>query len=84
MKTKGRWPQEDAIYQGFGAMVRAGRQKQGLTQGQLATSIGVSNVWVCEVEKGVARVTLGDAVNLSSILNLPLKRLIKGVMSEQG
>lgn len=77
-RPKEKFQGETELYARFGIMVRDRRLKKNITQAQLGEAVGVSKVWVCELEKGESRVTLSDALNLLKILRMPL-RALKGV-----
>lgn len=59
--------------QDFGALIRSARKEQGLDQAALATRMGVSRLWVNEVERGKPRAQLGLVLRALSVLGIALR-----------
>lgn len=59
----------------FGPAVRAERERQGMTGGELATAAGTTQAAVSEVEHGVRSVSLAVAVRIVDALGVTLDSL---------
>ncbi len=57
----------------LGALVRERRRERGLSQGQLAASVGVSRQWIVSVEGGKARAEIGLLLRLLNTLDLSVR-----------
>ena len=60
------------IVTGFGAAVRAERERQGISGGELARRAGCSPTAVSEIEREIRAVSLALAVRLAGALDVPL------------
>ena len=56
----------------IGALVRSERQKQGWSQRELADRVGVSAVWVSQIENGKATAHFGLILQTLKTLEVPL------------
>ena len=62
---------------GIGQMIRLARIKKGMTQADLAETIGVSQGAVGQWEKGMTIPRPKHIVRLSSLLEIPVDELLK-------
>jgi transcriptional regulator with XRE-family HTH domain len=58
--------------QGFSAAIRGRRKMRGLTMREAAKQIGISNAFLCQVEREQASIGIDVAVQLAEWLELPL------------
>ena len=63
----------------FGRVVRARREKLGLSQEDFADKVGIHRTYVSSIELGKVQVSIGIAFKLAQALGLPLSRLWKDV-----
>ncbi len=61
----------------FGRSVKAGRQKAGLTQTELADLSGISRVDISRIEGGQINVTLRTMRKLAESLDLQVSRMLE-------
>lgn len=54
----------------IGLKIKTAREKKKLTQVQLAEKIGVSNVFISQLESGAKRASADNLAKLSKILNV--------------
>lgn len=54
----------------IGAKIKAAREKKNLTQAQLAEKIGVSNVFISQLESGAKRASADNLAKLARTLNI--------------
>ena len=54
----------------IGIKIKAEREKKNLTQAQLAEKIGVSNVFISQLESGAKRASADNLAKLSKTLNI--------------
>lgn len=54
----------------YGELIRQARIKQGMTQKRLAQKCGISNSFLCEIEKGKAQGSLTTFMRLISALDI--------------
>jgi transcriptional regulator with XRE-family HTH domain len=59
----------------FGAMVRAARKRQGMSQGALATALGVSGAFLHDVEYGRRSIKSERWEKLAALLHVPVHEL---------
>jgi len=57
----------------MGLIVRDQRKKLGWTQDQLATRLGISRLWVVQMEKGKETVQLGLVLRTLNELKIPVQ-----------
>ena len=62
---------------GIGQMIRLARIKKGMTQADLAETIGVSQGAVGQWEQGMTTPRTKHIVRLSSLLEIPVEELLK-------
>lgn len=60
----------EAMYQQFGARLAAERRRAGLTQAELARTVGLSRASIANIEGGKQRVFLDQVVALASAVGL--------------
>ena len=60
----------------FGQKVRAERQKQGLSQEELAEKAGVHRTYIGMIERGEKNITLLNIEKIAKALNIPLDKLM--------
>jgi y4mF family transcriptional regulator len=56
----------------LGALVRAGRHAQGMTQAELAAKMGVGRDWVVRLEQGYPRLEAQRVLDAVTVLGLVL------------
>ena len=56
----------------LGLLIRERRKKLGLDQQELATKVGVSRLWIIEIEKGKPRAEIGLLMRTLLALDLEL------------
>jgi transcriptional regulator with XRE-family HTH domain len=66
----------------IGSRIRAQRQIQRMSQGQLASLLGLTFQQVQKYEKGVNQVAAGRLYHIAKILNLPVSYFFDGLASE--
>lgn len=54
----------------YGELIRQTRIKQGMTQKKLAQKCGISNSFLCEIEKGKAQGSLTTFIRLINALEI--------------
>ena len=59
-------------YQSFLIRLRAAREQAGLTQAELARSVGRSQKWISKCERGERRVDIVELEDLATALQKPL------------
>lgn len=57
----------------FGLIIRSRRRAMGLDQGALAKRVGVSRLWVNEVEQGKRRAEIGLVLRTLRVLGVALR-----------
>lgn len=57
----------------IGALIRSERENAGWTQAQLAQRVGVSRLWISEVERGKAGANLGSVLRTFAVLGVELQ-----------
>ncbi len=60
----------------FGQKVRAERQKQGLSQEELAEKAGVHRTYIGMIERGEKNITLLNIEKIAKALGIPLDKLM--------
>lgn len=60
----------------LGASIRARREKQGLSQNQLALMVGSSKSHIWRIETGVVGVGLDDLGRIADALDTPVRDLL--------
>lgn len=66
----------------MGSRIRAKRLEEGLTQDELAESVGVGGSHIGEIERGRSVCSLAVLARIADVLKLNLDTLVKGVNSE--
>ena len=56
----------------LGQVISAARRRRGLSQRQVADSVGVSQPWISEVERGKQRAWIGQVLRLMTFLGIDL------------
>lgn len=64
------------LYAGLGAMVRVRREREGLTQGQLADRIGMTRTSVTNIESGRQKVQLHTLYDIAAALDVSPAELL--------
>ena len=72
------------FYEDVGRRVRAAREKAGLTQGQLATRIGLTRSSIANLEAGRQKILLHALYGLSDVLDLDPAVLLPDRKRAQG
>ncbi|HYX72397.1 MAG TPA: helix-turn-helix transcriptional regulator [Nitrososphaera sp.] len=60
----------------FGQKVRTERQKQGLSQEELAEKAGVHRTYIGMIERGEKNITLLNIEKIAKALEIPLDKLL--------
>ena len=68
-------------YVSIGRRVYARRQALGMTQGELAKAVGVSNSFIGHIERAEKNASLETVVHLCDALNLTLDALVLGIQT---
>ncbi len=63
----------------FGKNMQRYRTKEKITQAQLAKSVGITQVMICGIEKGIKVPSLAVACEIARVLNTTVDDLCKGV-----
>jgi transcriptional regulator with XRE-family HTH domain len=63
----------------FGKLVKARRQRLGLTQREFGNKLGKQQPYISRVESGGLIPSLLDAYEISKMLNISMNRLCKGL-----
>lgn len=66
-----------AVRQALGARIKEFRDRQGLTQLQLAERIGVAPQTVSQIERGKEGTSMANLVRISTVLDVPLSELFE-------
>lgn len=61
----------------IGENIKARRQAMGMTQGNLASAIGVSVPMICQIERGTKSVTLMLGAEIAKVLQCDLNDLVR-------
>ncbi len=61
--------------------IRRLRKEQNMTQMKLASAVGVSQAFICALEKGERCPSLGVAVRVAGILCVPVDDLITDILT---
>jgi transcriptional regulator with XRE-family HTH domain len=61
----------------FGHMIKEARLKRGLTQGEVAESVGVSQVYLSHLELGTRNVNLELALRICDRLGVNIQDFVK-------
>ncbi|MCL1964898.1 MAG: helix-turn-helix domain-containing protein [Firmicutes bacterium] len=65
-------------YEAMGRRIRAFRKEQGMTQAELAESVGISTSFMGHIERGSRVSSLETMLKLSETLNVTLDMLVTG------
>lgn len=65
---------------GFGDFIRTKRELIGLFQSDVASELGISQVYYSQIERGIRNVDLVLALEICTILKLDLNDYIKSYM----
>ena len=63
------------IYKKIGQRIRKVRQSKGLSQLDLALSLGKTQAYISKIEKGERRIPLELLIELSKVLEVPVEEL---------
>lgn|SRR5215831_10342132 len=72
---RGQTPAMDAIDAAIGHRIRIERSARGITQTELATSVGISFQQLQKYEKGTNRITAGRLVAVAASIGIPVADL---------
>lgn len=61
----------------IGENIKARRQAMGMTQGNLASAIGVSVPMICQIERGTKSVTVMLGAEIAKVLQCDLNDLVR-------
>lgn len=67
------------ILEKFGQKVREERQKQGLSQEELAAKAGVHRTYIGMIERAEKNITLTNIYKVAQALDIPISELTKGL-----
>ena len=65
-------------YKIIGERIRNERKKKGLTQEKLSEEIDVTIAFLSRVERGKSRINLNRLAQISTVLDIPIEKLITG------
>lgn len=77
MQTPIRSPQQ------LGQLLAAARRKKGLSQRAVAESLGMTQAWISQVERGHQFARLGQVLRLAAWLGIELTAALPGSQSEE-
>lgn len=63
-------------YKRIGARLKQLREQKGLSRGQIADALNVSDGFISQIERGVSGITLETAATLSLLYHVPIDDLI--------
>lgn len=63
-------------HEAFGKYLKSIRERQGLTQGEVAEKLGVTQSYYSRIENGVREVDLADAFNFCAALGTDIRDFI--------
>ena len=83
MRQRVRWPMsisddDRRFFEELGGRIASLRNERGLTQAQLAASLGVSQQTINSFEKGTRRVPVSSLSKLSTTLHVSIEELLGG------
>lgn len=78
MRYSDKWTLNSQI---LGRRIRQAREKQGLSQEQLAAALGVGQRAISEIENGKQRLPVTDLPELARALNVPLLHFFEEELS---
>jgi transcriptional regulator with XRE-family HTH domain len=73
------FPMPSKILSKFGQKVREERQKQGLSQEDLAEKAGVHRTYIGMIERAEKNITLINIEKIANALGIPIDELLKGI-----
>jgi len=71
-------PEDKQLYQAIGKRIAETRKAMGLTQVQLAETLGISQQTLAHYEVGRLRIAVSTLIPLAEILNSSVDELVKG------
>ena len=79
-KKKAQWPEKQV--EQLVALISVARVKAGLSQRQLSVKLGLHEVTVGRIERGVRRMSVVEFLQICSILGLSPVELLNSVFSD--
>lgn len=70
-----------SFYSGVGRLIRAQRERRGLTQEALAGGVHLTRTSVTNIEKGRQRLLLHTLIDFSEFLNVPVVGLLPSMQT---
>ena len=77
-----RKQQDAAVQARLGAKIKARREKQGLSQGELAERSNIHRTYLSQVENGRKSVTISVLAHISTALGTTPSALTQGILSD--
>jgi len=65
-------------YKIIGERIRKGRKEKGLTQERLSEEIDITIAFLSRIERGAAQINLRRLAQISTVLDIPIEKLITG------
>lgn len=65
--------------QALGRKIAEERKRQNLTQAKLALMSNINEGYLCEVEKGIANVSISKLLSIAQSLEIEASDLLKGI-----
>ncbi len=69
-------------YKIIGQRIKEVRKEQGVTQSKLADELDVSVAFLSRIERGASEISLKRLMQICSILNVPIGRILSGAEKE--
>ena len=66
----------ESFYKQIGSTLRLAREALGMTQGELASAVGISRTSLTNIELGRQRILVDQLVDLADVLHVPVSSLI--------
>ncbi len=69
-------------YKVIGQRIREVRKERNITQAKLADKLDISVVFLSRMERGVSEISLKRLMQICSILDVPVERILSGTQKE--
>lgn len=67
---------DEGLYVALGKIVRSRREREGMTQDELARRVGMTRTSITNIESGRQKVQLHTLYDVADALNVPIKDLL--------
>lgn len=71
------------LKKGFGKIMREERQKQGLSQSELAQRVGITDIYCSDIEEGKYTATWEIWLKICVVLNIDIQKIIENYINNQ-